>query len=409
MKIYLVGGAVRDQMLNFPTGDRDWVVVGATVAEMQQQNYRPVGKDFPVFLHPETQEEYALARTELKVAPGYSGFQFNTDTSVTLEDDLLRRDLTINAIAQDTNGTLTDPYNGQQDLNNKLLRHVSEHFAEDPVRILRVARFMARYRHLGFNVADETMALMKSMVDQGEADHLVAERVWKEMSRALTEPNPEQFIITLRQCGALQRILPELDNLYGIPQPAQHHPEIDCGIHNELVLQQACQLSQDPQVRFAALMHDLGKALTPEDVLPRHIGHEERSGALIKELCQRLAVPNGFRDLALAVARYHTHCHRALELTAKTLLKTIEASDGLRQPQKFEQFLLCCEADARGRTGFEDRDYPQTTYFRKALIAVQTITSKQVDGARFQGVKFGEELRRLRLEVLKEFKSNNTQ
>lgn len=406
MDIYLVGGAVRDRLMQYPCDENDWVVVGATVEKMLQLGYKPVGKDFPIFLHPETQEEYALARTERKVGPGYHGFQFNTDRSVTLEEDLLRRDLTINAIAQTESGEIVDPFNGQRDLNNKILRHVSEHFAEDPVRILRVARFKARYHHLGFEIAAETMGLMSSMVAQGEVNHLVAERVWKEMSRALDERDPEQFIIVLRQCGALKIILPELDALYGVPQPPQHHPEIDCGIHNELVLQQACRLSDETKVRFAALMHDLGKALTPADVLPRHIGHEQKSAPLIKALCERLAIPNDFRDLAVVVAKYHTHCHRALELTAKKILETIEAADGLKQAEKFQQFLLCCEADARGRTGLENREYPQPSYLRQALTIAQGVTSKDVDASQFQGVQFGEELRRLRVNALQQFKQN---
>ena len=401
MDIYLVGGAVRDQLLEIPYHEKDWVVVGGTPASMLQQGFKSVGKDFPVFLHPQTQEEYALARTERKTAPGYSGFQFDTAETVTLEQDLYRRDLTINAMAMNDAGEVIDPYHGRQDLQAKILRHVSEHFCEDPVRLLRVARFKARYHHLGFSVADETLSLMQHMVDNGEVDALVPERVWKEMSRALSEPNPEQFIITLRQCGALRHILPEIDALYGVPQPPQHHPEIDCGIHTELVLQQACHLSEKSSVRFASMVHDLGKATTPVDVLPRHIGHEERSGPLIKALCRRLAVPNDFRDLALLVAKYHTHCHRVMELKATTLLRTLEALDGFRRPDRFEEFLQCCEADARGRTGLEDRDYSQVDYFREALRLAQTVKATNIDRERFAGSAFGEELHRLRVQALK--------
>lgn len=406
MDIYLVGGAVRDQLLGLPNREKDWVVVGGTPAIMLAQGFRSVGKDFPVFLHPQTQEEYALARTERKTAPGYSGFQFDTAQTVTLEQDLYRRDLTINAMAMTDSGEVIDPYNGRQDLQDKVLRHVSEHFSEDPVRLLRVARFKARYHHLGFTIADETLSLMKRIVDNGEVDALVPERVWKEMSRALGEPHPEQFVITLKRCGALRHILPEVDALYGVPQPPQHHPEIDCGIHTELVLQQASRLSDKISVRFASMMHDLGKATTPADVLPRHVGHEQRSGPLIKALCQRLAVPNDFRDLALLVAQYHTHCHRVLELKPSTLLRTLEALDGFRRPDRFDDFLLCCEADARGRTGLEDRDYPQVGYFHEALRIAEAVNAADIDRRRFQGEGFGEELHRLRLQALTTWRAN---
>lgn len=404
MKIYLVGGAVRDELLGYPSDERDWVVVGATPEKMIKEGFKSVGKDFPVFLHPDTKEEYALARTERKTARGYTGFNFHAQPDVTLEEDLKRRDLTINAMAQDSDGTIIDPYNGQSDLQQRVLRHVSDSFQEDPVRILRIARFAARYHHLGFSISEETMRLMSSMVTNGEVDYLVPERVWKEFSRSLTLQHPEIFIEVLRSCGALQRLMPEIDNLFGIPQRPEHHPEIDCGIHSLMALQQACRLSSKAEVRFASLIHDLGKATTPEDVLPRHIGHEHRSINLVKALCKRLAIPNDFRDLALLVAEYHTHCHRVKELKPKTLLSTLNALSAFRKPERFNDFLLCCEADARGRTGFENRDYPQSNYFREALAICQTITAAQVDSTRFQGKAFGEELDRLRLTALKHFK-----
>lgn len=400
MEIFLVGGAVRDQLLDLPIKERDWVVVGANPQQLLDQGFNPVGKDFPVFLHPTTKEEYALARTERKTAPGYTGFECYAAADVTLEQDLQRRDLTINAMAINNNNQLIDPYGGAQDIEQKVLRHVSEAFAEDPVRILRTARFAARYHHLGFRIAPETMALMQSMVDAGEVDHLVAERVWKELSRALGEQSPQVFIEVLRNCGALKKLMPEIDNLFGVPQPPKHHPEIDCGIHTLMSLEQAANLSADPEVRFATLMHDLGKATTPADILPSHHGHEQRGIDLIKTLCQRLAVPNNYRDLAIAVSKYHTHCHRALELTTKKLLATLEALDAFRRPQQFRQFLIACEADARGRTGFENRDYSQADYFQQALAISQSITSAQVNQEKFKGAEIGAELHRLRIKAL---------
>lgn len=401
MDIYLVGGAVRDELLGLPVSERDWVVVGATPAELEAQGYKAVGKDFPVFLHPESHEEYALARTERKTGPGYTGFEFHAAADVTLEDDLRRRDLTINAIAKNAAGELVDPYGGQEDLQARRLRHVSDSFAEDPVRILRVARFAARFAHLGFTVADDTRALMAAMVDNGEVNHLVAERVWKEMSRALAEPSPPVFFQVLRECGALKVILPEIEALYGVPQPPKHHPEIDCGVHTLLALEQATKLSDSTLVRFATLVHDLGKAETPADILPRHIGHESRSLPLIENLCRRLAVPNDHRDLAIMVAKYHTHCHRVREMKASTLVKTLEALDVFRRPERFEQFLLCCEADARGRTGLEDRDYSQTDYFRQAHARCRAVTAAEIDPEKFHGKAFGEELHRRRVAAVK--------
>ncbi|HRG49893.1 MAG TPA: multifunctional CCA addition/repair protein, partial [Pseudomonadales bacterium] len=360
METYLVGGAVRDQLLGLPVHERDWVVTNATPEQMLAQGYTPVGKDFPVFLHPETHEEYALARTERKTAPGYHGFIFHADPSVTLEQDLYRRDLTINAIAQDSDGKLFDPYGGQKDLQQKILRHVSSAFAEDPVRILRLARFAARFHHLGFSISDETLALMRNMVASGEVSALTAERVWRECERALGERNPQVFFAVLRQCGALAVIFPEVDALFGVPQSPQHHPEIDTGIHTLMALEQCAKLTDNTQARFATLCHDLGKALTPTDVLPRHIGHEGKSKPLVLALCERLGAPTEYRDLAVLTAVYHTHCHRALTLRATTLLELFENLDLFRRPQRLEPFLMACEADARGRTGFEQCDYKPT-------------------------------------------------
>jgi len=400
MKIYLVGGAVRDRLLGREVVERDWLVVGSTPDEMLQQGFRPVGKDFPVFLHPKNHEEYALARTERKTGRGYDGFQCHADASVTLEEDLLRRDLTVNAIAEDNNGELIDPYNGLADLDNRLLRHVSPAFAEDPVRILRIARFAARYASYGFSIAPETMRLMQQMVNDGEVDALVAERVWKEMSRALEEPAPERFFEVLRQCGALKILLPELDQLFGVPQPEQHHPEIDTGIHTLLVLKQAAQLSDSGESRFAALCHDLGKGRTPKEHWPSHHGHEERGVPLIKALCQRLRVPRDYQDLAILTARYHTHCHRAFELRHTTLLDTLMALDGLRKPTRFQHFLTACKADCRGRPSFEQQAYPQADYFQTALDIMKNVSVKEIIAAGIKGKQIAQGLRRKRLSAL---------
>ena len=406
MKTYLVGGAVRDKLLGYPYHEKDWVVVGATPEIMEQQGFTPVGKDFPVFLHPKTKEEYALARTERKTGRGYAGFSFYCGEDVTLEDDLIRRDLTINAMAEDENGLVVDPYGGQQDIANKKLRHVSDAFLEDPVRILRIARFAARYHHLGFTIADETNALMRTMVDNGEVDHLVPERVWKEMERALGEAAPDIFIQSLRDCGALARLFPEIDALFGVPQTAIHHPEIDTGIHTLMSLQQASKMTGNICIRFATLLHDLGKGTTPKEEWPRHIAHEERSISLVKNLCERIAAPKDYKELALIVAQWHTHCHRALELKPATLLKTLQLTDAFRRPDRFDQFLVCCEADARGRTGFEDRDYPQANYFRGALAVCQSINAKEISERGFIGKEFGDEINRLRLTALTDYKNN---
>ena len=386
MQVYLVGGAVRDKLLGLPVQDRDWVVVGATPQEMEAQGYQRVGKDFPVFLHPHSKEEYALARTERKTAPGYTGFEFHAAPEVTLEDDLRRRDLTINAMAEAASGELIDPFGGRNDLQNGMLRHVSPAFVEDPVRILRLARFAARFAGRGFRVADDTQALLRNMVDNGEVDALVPERVWQELERALGEAQPSSFFEVLRGCGALKKLFPELDCLWGVPQPEKHHPEIDTGVHVMLVLQQAALLSSDTRVRFAALVHDLGKGTTPPEQWPRHIDHEERGVRLVQDVCRRFAVPNDYRELGVLVCRYHLHFHRAAELRATTLLKTLEALDALRRPERFEHFLLACLADARGRPGYEDREVPQADIFRRAQRAavgvdVQPLLARGLKGA----------------------------
>lgn len=400
MQIYQVGGAVRDQLLGLPVQDRDWVVVGATPEEMLARGYRQVGKDFPVFLHPETREEYALARTERKTGPGYKGFSFHAAPDVTLEQDLARRDLTINAMALDARGGLVDPYQGQADLNNRLLRHVSPAFAEDPVRILRVARFYARFAPLGFRIAAETLSLMRRMVAEGEVDALVPERVWQETQRALGEAQPRAFFQALRDCGALDPIFPELAALFGVPQRADYHPEVDTGLHTLMVLDQACQLSAEPRVRFAALLHDLGKGATPASEWPSHKGHEGRSLPLVKQLCRRLRVPNDYRDLALLVARYHGNCHRAAELRPATLLDTLQGLDAFRRPGRFEEVLLACAADYRGRTGFEERDYPQAEILRRAWQAAQEVDAAALAQQGLAGEQLGQHLRQLRCQAI---------
>ena len=372
---YCVGGAVRDQLLGIPVQDRDWVVVGSTPEDMVARGFKPVGKDFPVFLHPVTHEEYALARTERKTTPGYKGFVVHATPDVTLEQDLLRRDFTINAIAQAADGTLIDPYHGVADIQARILRHVSPAFSEDPVRILRAARFVAR---TGFCIAPETLILMREMVTNGEVDALVPERVWQELARGLMEKNPSHFILTLRECGALQRILPEVDALFGVPQPPQYHPEIDCGVHTMLVLEDAALYGYTLEVRFAALTHDLGKGNTPAHILPRHIGHEARSVELLRSLCERIRVPADCRDLALLVARYHGDVHRALELRPETIVRLLQNCDAWRRPERFTQVLQACAADARGRTGHEQDDYPQAAYLLRALQAAQNVDAGEI-------------------------------
>ena len=385
MKTYLVGGAVRDQLLNYPVKEKDWVVVGATVKQMLELGYQQVGKDFPVFLHPETKDEHALARTERNTAPGYKGFEVYASADVTLEEDLIRRDLTINAIALDENHNIIDPYNGMADIKSKILRHVSPAFSEDPVRILRVARFAARYQHLGFEIAEETMRLMQDMIEAGEVNALVAERVWQEFHKALCERNPEAFIQVLRECNALKIILPEIDALFGIPQPLEYHPEIDTGIHTLMVLHQATLLSNNPATRFAALCHDLGKALTAKENWPSHHGHEAKGVKPVQQLCKRLRIPNEYKDLAVLTAEFHLHIHRAFEIKKSTLLKTIEQLDGLRKPDRYEQILIACTADIRGRTGYENQSYPQADYFRKALKIIKNIDIQAFKDAGLQG------------------------
>jgi tRNA nucleotidyltransferase (CCA-adding enzyme) len=399
MEIYEVGGAVRDAMLGITAHERDWVVVGGTTEEMQRLGYRSVGKDFPVFLHPQTGEQYALARTERKTAPGYHGFAFDTSSTVTLEQDLARRDLTINAMARDAQGRVIDPWGGRKDLERRLLRHVSPAFREDPVRILRVARFAARYSHLGFRVAEDTLGLMMEMVERGEVDALRPERVWQETDRALGEARPDIYIEVLRECGALGRLFPEVETLFGVPQPPRWHPEIDTGIHTLMALRIACALTPDADVRFAVLTHDLGKGSTPRESLPRHLGHEERSVTAIKALAARLPVPRRYRELGELVARYHGLAHRARELKPETIYKLIEAADALRRPERFEQFLVACEADARGRLGLEEQPYTQGEYLRHALEVVREARLGSED-AGLEGAALGEVLRRRRVSAI---------
>jgi tRNA nucleotidyltransferase (CCA-adding enzyme) len=401
LQIYQVGGSVRDEMLGLPVTDRDWVVVGATAQEMQDLGYRLVGKDFPVFLHPQTHEEYALARTERKVGPGYKGFTVYAAPDVTLDDDLRRRDLTVNAMALAPDGSLIDPFGGAADLKQRLLRHVSPAFSEDPVRILRVARFAARFAPLGFAVADDTLALMRAMVEAGEADALVAERVWTELVRALGEQRPSRFFEVLRDCGALRRLFPELDKLFGVPQAPQHHPEIDTGVHVLQVVDRAAQLSPDTRVRFAALLHDLGKGATPPEQWPRHIGHEERGLALIEAFCQRLRAPNDYRELALLTAKYHGVMLRAEELRPATLLDTLQALDAFRRPARFEQFLLACEADFTGRPGYEQRPYTQAALLRSMLQVAQSIDAAALAAQGLKGEALAEELRQQRIAAIR--------
>ncbi|KVO19461.1 multifunctional CCA addition/repair protein [Burkholderia ubonensis] len=377
MRVYAVGGAIRDELLGVPVQDRDYVVVGATPEQMVAQGFKPVGKDFPVFLHPRTHEEYALARTERKTAAGYHGFQFYYAPDVTLDEDLARRDLTINAMAREVSpdgslaGPVIDPFDGQADLRARVFRHVSDAFVEDPVRILRIARFAARFT--GFAVADDTLALMRRMVDAGEVDALVAERVWQELARGLMEARPSRMFDALRECGALARILPEVDALWGVPQRADYHPEVDTGVHVMMVVDHAAKQGYSLAVRFATLTHDLGKATTPEDVLPRHIGHEGRSVDLLKPLCDRLRVPNECRDLALVVAREHGNLHRVMEMGAAALVRLFERTDALRKPARFAEMVQACEADARGRLGLDTQPYPQAERLRVALVAARGV------------------------------------
>lgn len=395
MKVYLVGGAVRDQLLGYPVKERDWVVVGATPEQLLQKGYQQVGRDFPVFLHPKSREEYALARTERKNAPGYHGFICDFNPLVSLEDDLARRDLTINAMAKDPNGKIIDPYHGQNDLKAKLLRHVSPAFIEDPVRVLRVARFAARYHHLGFKLADETRRLMYEMVKRGELGHLVPERAWQEWQRSLEEKNPEAFIQILRACGALQIVLPELDALFGVPNPPHYHPEIDSGIHSLMVLSAAVEMSPDPMIRFGALVHDLGKACTPIMAWPSHHGHEHLGLAVIEKLCQRLRIPSDYRKFALLTSRYHLTVHRLFELRANTIVTLFEETDAFRRPERFYQLLVVCEADAQG-TG-RKINYKQVLHWRELLEACSSISPQLLIDQGHEGEAIKSGLHQLRV------------
>ncbi len=402
MKTYLVGGAVRDQLLGLEIADRDWVVVGSTPEAMNKLGYKAVGKDFPVFIDVSTGEEYALARTERKTARGYQGFAFNTSPDITVEDDLQRRDITINAMAIDADNNIIDPFGGQADLQQGIIRHVSDAFLEDPVRILRAARFAARFN---FTIADETMSLMKEMVSNGEVDALVAERVWGEMSKAFKTKHPQRFIQVLRDCGALARVLPEVDALFGVPQRKDYHPEVDTGIHTLMVIEQATRLSEDPLVRFAAMTHDLGKGVTPKEILPSHHGHEQAGVPIIESLCERLRIPSKYRELATIVSEHHLRMHKLAELKTTSLLKVLEKTGSLRDPKRAEQFVLTCEADARGRTGLENRDYPQAAMFHQFVKAALSVNSKAIAQQYDSGEKIKEAIRRARLEAIAKVKA----
>jgi tRNA nucleotidyltransferase (CCA-adding enzyme) len=402
MQIYRVGGAVRDALLGLPVNDHDWVVVGATPQEMIAGGYLPVGKDFPVFLHPQTREEYALARTERKTARGYHGFAFHAEPNVTLEQDLARRDLTINAIAQDEHGNLVDPFGGQADLKKRVLRHVTVAFREDPVRILRVARFAARFAD--FRLAPETQTLMREMVEAGEVDALVAERVWQELARGLMEDKPSRMFEVLRECGALARLLPEVERLWGVPQRAEYHPEVDTGVHLMMVMDMSARLKAPLPVRFACLTHDLGKGTTPAEILPKHIGHEERSARLLKKLCERLRVPTECRELADVVAREHGNIHRSGEFGAAALVRLLERCDAFRKPQRFDQVLLACECDARGRLGLEEKPYPQRQRLLAALEAAQSVATHEIaaeaQARQLDGPRIGEMIHKARVKAV---------
>lgn len=401
MEIYLVGGAVRDKLLHRPVTERDWVVVGATPREMLTRHFKPVGRDFPVFLHPETREEYALARTERKTGPGYHGFTVDASPEVTLEEDLRRRDLTVNAMAMTHDGKLIDPWGGQRDLKARVLRHVSDAFREDPLRVLRVARFAARYAHLGFTVALETMELMREMAASGELESLTPERVWQETSKALSERMPNRYVRTLRDCDALARIFPEIDCLFGVPQPKRWHPEVDAGQHMMMALEQAAALTEETIVRFAVLVHDIGKCHTRRERWPDHRGHEKIGIRLIEDLCARLRVPNDYRNLGQLAALHHNQCHRAFELPPDRVLKLLEQTDALRRPVRFEQLLIACEADIRGRKGRRNRDYPQRHYLRKCLQEAMKVKVVQLSEAGLSGRALGEEIRRRRIDAIR--------
>ena len=399
MKTYLVGGAVRDKLLGNPVKDRDWVVVGATPEEMINEGFKAVGEDFPVFLHPNTKEEYALARTERKSGKGYKGFVFFSSPDVTIEDDLKRRDLTINAIAEDEYGNLIDPYSGEADLRNGVLRHVSSAFVEDPLRVLRVARFAACF---GFKISDETMQLLKIISKSNELDALVPERVWSEMKKALAGKYPTRFILALRSCHALEKLFHEIDALFGIPQHEKYHPEIDTGTHTIMALNQSTRLSSDPTIRFAVLVHDLGKATTPKEQLPNHDGHEERGVSIINSFCERHKVPNKYHDLAVCVSEFHLDCHRIQEMGAEEVLEKLEKLDAFRRTERFKQFLIACESDSRGRAGYEDKEFPQAKYFLDALEISKNIDLDLLKNKGLDGKKLGDALKKERIKALKE-------
>ena len=401
MQIYLVGGAVRDKLLNYPVIEQDWVVVGATPKDLIDKGFKQVGKDFPVFLHPETGDEYALARTERKSGAGYYGFEVFTSKEVSLEDDLIRRDLTINAMALDDNERLFDPYNGKQDLENKILRHISPAFSEDPLRVFRVARFAARYHHLGFTIAPGTKELMIQLSKSGELKALNAERIWKETSRALGEKSPQIYFQTLKDCGGLVDWFPEIDCLWGIPNPEKWHPEIDTGVHTMMVLEQCALLTEDSVTRYAALCHDLGKGETPHEQWPSHRGHEKEGVTVIEKMSSRIKAPMVYVQLAKIVSEFHLHLHRVEDLTPKTIVKVLERTDAFRKPERFEQLLIACEADYRGRTGFEKRDYPQSDIMRKAHLTCQNISTKEIVEAGYTGAQIGKEIHRQRVSLVK--------
>jgi tRNA nucleotidyltransferase (CCA-adding enzyme) len=401
MNIFEVGGAVRDELLGLPVTDRDFVVVGATPSDMIELGYRQVGRDFPVFLHPESSDEYALARVERKTGVGHTAFSVDASADVTLEDDLMRRDLTINAIARDCDGEIVDPYGGCADLENRILRHVSDAFAEDPLRVLRVARFAARFNALGFSIADSTLELMRTIAASGELEHLSPERIWQETEKALETGHPQVFVSTLRDCGALAVIFPEIDRLFGVPQPAKWHPEIDTGLHTLLSLEQAARLSDKPVVRFAVLVHDLGKGTTPAELLPRHVGHELRSVELIDRLGERIRVPKRFLGLARSVARFHGLAHRILEVRPAKLLDLLTDIGALRDPEVLDDFIAACEADAKGRTGLENEPYPQGDFLRRAHVSATAITADAVTNRSLAGQAFGDALKELRVDAIR--------
>jgi len=405
MKIYLVGGAIRDKLLGLPIKDKDWVVTGATEADMIAHGYLQVGKGFPVFLHSDSKEEYALARTERKTSPGHTGFEIYASPEVTLKQDLQRRDLTINAIAQKDNGELIDPYGGCNDIENRVLRHVSPAFREDPLRVLRIARFAARFATLGFSIAEETMDLMNTMVTGGELENLVAERIWHEIERALTTSAPAEFVRTLRDCGALKVILPEVDRLFGVPQPKKYHPEIDTYLHTLLSMEQASKLSEDPIVRYATMIHDVGKGVTDKTKWPSHVGHEHLGVKLQDAITKRIKVPNEYSELAALVCEHHTKLHRCMQSNPDTLLKLLESIDAMRRPDRLDKFLLACEADARGRTGLEDRDYPQRDYLLRILNAINNINVESLL-ADNPSAKPNVVIKKHRLEVIANIKSS---